>query len=195
MYTRADPIIPWSERAEHSKAEQILVYKNIDFESDFESDFENDFEGDCEAVSNPSNDFEGFSIWKARLQKAESERRFFRKANLKGAPSEKRIWEARFQQSSINIKTSMFESAPAPFEMILTGALVWFEAILTDFNCFSRLFVCFRALCRKKSKRTTKSLSQKILFRLISMCLCVFYIAFLKEILKALSPPRPIAKY
>ena len=57
------------------------MYKNIDFEFAFE----NDFEGDCEAISNWSSDFEVILIWKARVQKAESERRAFRKANLKGA--------------------------------------------------------------------------------------------------------------
>ena len=85
IYTRVDPIIPWSERAEKSAAEQSLVYKNIDFECAFESDFE----GDCEAISNQSSDFEGIRIWKARVQKA----------NLKGAPSESRIWKARLEKS------------------------------------------------------------------------------------------------
>ena len=95
MYTRVDLIIPWSERAAQSEAEQSLVYEN----SEFGSDFEIDFEGDCEAISNRSNDFNGILIWEARLQGAKSERRAFRKANLKVAPSEKRIWEARFQRS------------------------------------------------------------------------------------------------
>ena len=36
IYTRVDPIIPWSEQAELSAAEQSLVYKNIDFKCDFE---------------------------------------------------------------------------------------------------------------------------------------------------------------
>ena len=30
LYTRVDAIIPWSELAEQSAAEQSLVYKNID---------------------------------------------------------------------------------------------------------------------------------------------------------------------
>lgn len=58
LNTRVDPIIPLSERAEQSEAEQSLVYKN----SDFESNLEIDFEGDFEAVSNRSGDFEGILI-------------------------------------------------------------------------------------------------------------------------------------
>ena len=103
MYTLVDPIIPWSERADQSEAEQSLVYKKSDFESDFEvilkliakqfrtgQAISKEFESERRAF--------GKRIWEAGLQKAESARRALRKVNLRGALSEKLIWKTRLQK-------------------------------------------------------------------------------------------------
>ena len=107
-------------------------------------------------------------IWKARRQKAESERRSLRKVNLRGALSEKLIWKTRLQKEcecekcvfgKSNLKSDLdrrafSKTAPAPrparlkqhqhqlklFWQAPSSDLNWFWTFLKRFLC---VFVCF----------------------------------------------------
>ena len=120
-------------------------------------------------ISNLEGALSESRIWMACVQKGESARLTFRKANQKSALSEQLVWKARFQKeyecerrsfweynvkidierpafwmSDTNTTTNISQAAPTSIEGNLTGALVWFEVMLKRFRWNSTRF---RSLC------------------------------------------------